>query len=114
MTTQANLYVNQGVTFSASLELTEDDGDSYEITNQQFFCSVKRVYSSTPVFSANVTISEGSPTNDLTLTILPEHTADLEPGKYQYDVIMLKSSGEVEKILEGLMFILPTVTRLDD
>jgi hypothetical protein len=34
----------------------------------------------------------------------------LTPGKYQYDVLMIESSGAVQKILEGLMIVLPTIT----
>jgi hypothetical protein len=46
------------------------------------------------------------------LYIPPETTEDLDPGKYTYDILMVDLSGSRTKVLEGLMFILPTVTRL--
>jgi hypothetical protein len=44
------------------------------------------------------------------MVISADATANVEPGKYQYDIVMLSGSTK-EKILEGLMFILPTITR---
>lgn len=114
MTTQANLYVDQGTTFIVSLDLTDEEGDFFEIINQSFFCNVKKVYSSSPLFSANVAVTPGPPVNDLTLTIHAEQTRDLDPGKYQYDVVMIDTNGLVTKLLEGLIYLVPTVTTIPD
>lgn len=109
MTTRANIYVDQGTDFSTFLNLSTDTG-TYDIESQQFQCDVRKVFSSTTVFSPTFVVEPGNETGVLEMRITPEDTANLEPGKYQYDVIML--NGPVrEKILEGLMFILPTMTR---
>jgi hypothetical protein len=46
------------------------------------------------------------------LYISPETSEALDPGKYTYDIIMMSQGGTRVKVLEGLMFILPTVTRV--
>ena len=113
MTTRANLYVDQGVDFLVALELETDDGDEYPITDQQFFCQVRKMYSSTVQFEAQLEVVVNGTTNEINLMILPEDTRNVKPGKYQYDLIMRKFSGDTLKILEGLMFILPTVTQIE-
>lgn len=109
MTTRANIYVDQGTDFSTFLNLSTDNG-IYDITSQQFECDVRKIFSSTSVFSPTFIVEPGGETGVVEMLISSELTANVEPGKYQYDVVM--STGLTrEKILEGLMFILPTVTR---
>jgi hypothetical protein len=111
MTTKANLYVDQGADFAIVLDLFSDAGDEFNIINQQFKCEVRKVFSSTIAFEAAISIdfNDNDP-NNIQLSISANTTSDVEPGKYQYDIIML-SGTQRSKILEGLMFILPTITR---
>ncbi len=113
MTTRANLYVDQGVDFLVALELETDDGEEFPITDQQFFCQVRRLYSTTVLFEAELEVVVNGVTNELNLFIKPEDTKYIKPGKYQYDLIMVKFSGDRLKLLEGLLFILPTVTQIE-
>lgn len=113
MTTRANLYVDQGTDFLATLELESDDGSSYPIDQQDFFCQVRKVYSSEAFFDVDLEVVSENATNELSFYIKPEDTRDIPPGKYQYDLIMKKDSEETIKLLEGLMFILPTVTKIE-
>ena len=111
MTTRANMYVDQGVDFAIILDLFSDAGDEFNILNQQFKCEARKVFSSTIAFEANISINlYDNDINNIELSIPANTTAEVEPGKYQYDIIML-SGTQRSKILEGLMFILPTVTR---
>jgi len=110
MTTQATLYVDQGTDFLVSLELSQDSEGDFVISDQSFYCDVKKLYSTTKLFSANVEVVLGDGGNDLNLYIDPEVTRNVQPGKYQYDVIMVEAGGSIEKILEGLMIILPTIS----
>jgi hypothetical protein len=110
MTTRANLYVDQGVDFLVTLNLSSDDGEEFQITNQQFFCDVRKLYSTKLAFSAELEVVVNGITNELDLFIAPEKTKSLQPGKYQYDILMVGST--TTKLLEGLMFILPTMTAL--
>ncbi len=114
MTTRANLYIDQGVDFLVALELETDDGDEFPITDQQFFCQVRKMYSSTVLFEADLEVVVNGVTNELNLFFDPNDTRDVKPGKYQYDLIMRKFNGDTLKILEGLLFILPTITRIEE
>ena len=113
MTTRANLYIDQGIDFLVSLELETDDGDEFPVTDQQFFCQVRKMYSSTVLFQADLEVVVNGVTNEVNLFFDPDDTRDVKPGKYQYDLIMTNGNGKIKKILEGLLFVLPTITRLE-
>lgn len=114
MTTQATLYVDQGTDFLVSLELSQDTGGDFVISDQSFFCDVRKLYSTTKTFSANLQVIESGDGNELNLFIDPESTRNVAPGKYQYDVLMTGPNGSAQKILEGLMIILPTITNVGE
>lgn len=109
MITRANIYVDQGTDFSTFLNLSTESG-VYDLTTQNFECDVRKVFSSYSLFSPTFVVEPGGETGIVEMQISQELTANVEPGKYQYDVLMVTGSTK-EKILEGLMFILPTVTR---
>lgn len=112
MSTQANLYVDQDTDYLISLILTTNDREPYPSVNKDFYCSIKKLYSSTASANVHVDFVGGNDDNTIELTIPPEATRDLKPGKYTYDVIMIDDSNIKTKILEGLMFILSTTTRV--
>ena len=111
MTTNANLYVDQGIDFEAVLNLFDSEGSDYNITQQEFKCEVRKVFSSSIAFEAIIQVNvDDNNINNIDLLIPANLTENKEPGKYRYDIVMLDGVRRV-KILEGLLFLLPTVTR---
>lgn len=111
MATQANLYIDQGTDFRVDLNLFDGDDDPLLIDVLDFFADIKKVYSSSPLLSFTIEKSTQVP-GTITLVLTDTQTQSLKPGKYQYDVLMRKQSGEMSKILEGLAFIVDTVTEV--
>jgi hypothetical protein len=109
MTTRANLYVDQGIDFAIELDLLSEDGQDFEIGSQMFKCEVRKVYSSTKAFEAELDIIEDEFVNNIQLVIPAAATRGKTPGKYQYDLIMFSGTQKI-KLLEGLLFLLPTVS----
>jgi hypothetical protein len=111
MTTRANLYVDQGVDFAIVLDLFDAEGTDFNISDQEFKCEVRKVFSSSVAFEAEIRVnSDDNDLNNIDLVVSANTTANVEPGKYQYDIVMTDGI-QRSKILEGLMFILPTITR---
>lgn len=108
MGSRANIYIDQGADFRISIELFDDDDDELNIDNYNFYADMKKIYSSTR--AAEFTIEKAN--NDITLVLSSDTTSQLKPGKYEYDVLMRKSSGEMSKIVEGLAFVIPTTTEV--
>ena len=109
MTTQANLYVDQGTDFAINVDVSINDED-ITLSDKTFFCSFAKLYSSAASANASVTPLVGN-NSILEFSVDGPTTENLEPGKYVYDVIMISPSGIKTKILDGLITIIPTITR---
>jgi|TARA_B110000977_G_scaffold158566_1_gene202107 hypothetical protein len=111
MASRANIYIDKGLDFRQSLELFNEAGVEYtdaEIQVYNFYSGIRKVYSSTAAVSFTVEKAN----NDITLILTDQQTDTLTPGKYQYDVVMEKQTGELTKIVEGLAIVVDTITEV--
>lgn len=108
MGSKANIYIDQGTDFRITLELFDGDDDDLVISTFNFYADLRKMYSSKRAAEFVVEKNE----NDITLVLEADVTATLKPGKYEYDVLMRKSSGEMSKIVEGLAIVIPTITEV--
>ena len=108
MGSKANIYIDQGTDSRITLEMFDGDDDDLVIGTFSFFADLRKMYSSKRAAEFVVEKNE----NDITLVLEADITANLKPGKYEYDVLMRKSSGEMSKIVEGLAIVIPTITEV--
>jgi hypothetical protein len=108
MGSKANIYIDQGTDFRITLEMFDGDDDDLVISTFSFCADLRKMYSSKRAAEFVVEKNE----NDITLVLEADVTANLRPGKYEYDVLMRKSSGEMSKIVEGLAIVIPTITEV--
>jgi len=108
MSSQATIYIDQGTDFRLTIELFDQDDIDLPISNYTFFGDLRRIYSSKR--TAEFEIQKEN--NDITLVLDSDTTAQLKPGKYSYDVLMRKPTGEISKIVNGLAFVIDTVTEV--
>jgi len=111
MASRANIYIDKGTDFRTAIELFNDEGAEYDdatVAVYNFYSSIKRIYSDSSL--VDFTIEKAN--NDITLVLTDQQTDSLKPGKYQYDVIMQKQTGELSKIVEGLAIVVDTVTEV--
>lgn len=111
MASRANIYIDKGCDFRTAIELFNEAGEEYDnatIAVYEFYSSVRKVYSSQSL--VDFTIEKSN--NDITLVLTDQQTDLLKPGKYQYDVIMKKTTGELSKIVEGLVIVVDTITEV--
>ena len=106
-----NLYLEKGTTFNTTITLDDVYGDTYDLVgytaNSQFR---KSYYSSnaTATFVTSIDTSNGT----ITLSLTSATTANIAPGRYVYDTTITQtSSGQVTRILEGIVDVSPSVTR---
>jgi hypothetical protein len=110
MTARANLYIDQGIDFSVDLEIFSDGGEDLSISNHTFRGDAKKVFSSSgPAFEFDVSYVPNS-TNRVEIRLSANTSVGIEPGKYQYDIVMISPANVRTKILEGLVFIVATIT----
>lgn len=108
MSSQLNIYIDKGTDFRLTVELFDDNDLDLPIANYSFYGDIKKLYSEKRTTEFEFEKNE----NDITLVLDSDTTAQLKPGKYQYDVIMKKPTGELSKILNGVAFVISTVTEV--
>jgi hypothetical protein len=115
----AELTIDQGTTFDAVLDLTNDDGTPLNLANtgngEPVFTSQirKSYYSSAP--TANITVSILTPNTNgqVRLTMTAAATANVRAGRYLYDLKMLRydsNSNTTIRVVEGIVTVTPQVT----
>lgn len=104
----------RGTTLPMALEVTDANGTAYTLASGEkiLFGVKKKATDEAAVFIKEAAAADTD--GQYTITIDPEDTMDLEPGRYCYDV-GLESGGDYYNIIEPSGFnILPNVTKRGD
>tara|TARA_Y100001973_G_C5106806_1_gene285575 strand:+ start:259 stop:606 length:348 start_codon:yes stop_codon:yes gene_type:complete len=114
MSNNINIYVDQATDFSASIDVNTTTGTDYDFTGHTVHCSAKKIFSEKVAFNPIATPAMDSSSGNwlLTITLTRAMTADVPPGRYAYDIVMVSQEGIATKIIDGLITIIPTVTRV--
>jgi hypothetical protein len=109
MATKANIIIDQGTTFSTTINLTDEDELPVNLTGYTGDAEIRKHYTSSNSQSFSVSLGGIAGTIVLSLTAL--QTANLAAGRYVYDVEITSSSNTVSRIVEGIVTVTPEVTR---
>lgn len=110
MATKANLVIDQGTTYSATLNLTDENGDPLNLSGFTANSQIRKWYTSSNAvaFTTSINVSSG----EITLFLTSNQTSNLASGRYVYDVeITETSTNTVSRIVEGIVTVTPEVTR---
>jgi hypothetical protein len=111
MATVYNIAVDQGSDYTTTINLTDDAGANRNLTSFTARGQMKRNFSSTSNIAFTTAIS--NPTGgEVIISLSNAKTANLKYGRYVYDVELVNTgSGNVERILEGIVTVYPEVTK---
>jgi len=105
-----NLLLEQGTTFLVSIVLDDIYGDNYNLTNFLATSQMRKSYYSSNgmvTFSTSIDV----PTATISLSLPANTTSNLIPGRYVYDTKITDNSGNVVRVLEGIIDVSPSVSR---
>ena len=106
-----NLAIDQGTTFSATIQVNDDTGSDRNLTGFTGRSQLRRSYSPTSNVQFAVTIDNPS-NGEVVISLTSAKTANLKYGRYVYDIELVETStGNVERILEGIVTVYPEVTK---
>lgn len=109
MATKANLVIDQGTTFSTTLNLTNENGDPLDLSTFTANSVLKKWYTSQT--SIPFTTFINSVAGTITLELDASITANLYAGRYVYDVnLTQQSTNTISRIVEGIVTVTPSVT----
>ncbi len=108
-----DLFLEQGTTFTTQMTLADNTGAAYDLTGFTVRSQARRSYYSSNVainFTASVTNANNGV---IQLSANSATTANVSSTqKLVYDVIITETaSGNITRVLEGQIFVSPSVTR---
>lgn len=105
------LTIDQGATFSTSVDLSNDDGTAINVANYTFQSQIRKSYYSANA-TANLTITVLDAANgNVKLSMTPANTANIKAGRYLYDIKMTDTGGVTTRVLEGIVTVTPQVSK---
>ena len=104
------LTLDQGATFNSIITVRDENGVAQNLVGFIARSQMRKSYYSSSKKEFTVTVSQ--PNNgQITMSMSAANTANITPGRYVYDVEMEDAAGVVTRIFEGIVTVLPNVTR---
>lgn len=109
MSAQFNLYIDQGITFSTEIVITDDNGLPVDMTNAEVRSQVRRSHTSPIAYP--FTIEKLDPVNGKLRFVMPAtSTAQMNGGRYVYDA-EYQIDELVVRFVKGIVTVYPRVTQ---
>jgi hypothetical protein len=104
------LTLEQGATFNTVINVNDGTGSPQNLTGYTARSMMRRSYYTSSKKEFTVSISAPA-LGEITMAMTAANTANLTAGRYVYDVEIDDGAGEVTRIFEGIITVLPNVTR---
>tara|TARA_Y100000004_G_scaffold170288_1_gene205202 strand:- start:173 stop:520 length:348 start_codon:yes stop_codon:yes gene_type:complete len=105
-----NLSINTHSDFSEDLELFQSNSiDRVNLTGHTAQSQMRKHPDSSTAHDFTVGITSAAD-GKITLSMTDDTTADIKPGRYMYDILLTKPSGDKEIALEGMVIVRPGIS----
>lgn len=106
--TTFNLVIEQGATFSMTVDLLDANGDALNVGGYSACSQVRKSYESNTAWDFTTSLANGM----LSLTMTANTTSSLEEGRYVYDAKLVEDDSDVAtRVVCGLVTVAATVSR---
>jgi hypothetical protein len=106
----AELTVEQGADFNTTINVNDGTGAAQNLTSYTAAAQMRKSYYSTTANSFTVSISNAG-AGEITMAMTSANTANLTPGRYMYDLVMTSPANIKTRVVEGIVTVLPSITR---
>ena len=112
MATTRNITIEQGVAYEFTITVTDVTDVPIDLTAYTYQAEIRRGYYSTT--GVSFTTASANPTlGQLTLSLTDTQASALNPrGRSVFDVYIIDAGGDPTRVLEGIVTVLPQVTRI--
>lgn len=111
MATYANLYVDQGADYDTIVTLQDARSDSMDLTSLTINGQIRRSYRSETAYDFTIS-KESEQFGEIRVRLFSDTTRNMNYGRYVYDIYAEDdNSGTRFKVLEGILEVVPGVTR---
>ena len=106
----SEIVIEQGATFNTTINVEDTAGAAINLYGYTANSMMRKSYYSTSATTMTSTVT-GTANGEVTLSVSATNTAGLTPGRYVYDVIITSPTSVVTRVVEGIVTVLPSVTR---
>ena len=106
----SNLTIDQGSTFSASIDVTDVEDNVLVLTGYTVAAQIRKTYDSTTAVNFTGSVSNATQ-GEITISLTPAQTNALVAGRYVYDAEITSAGGTVTRVIEGQVEVTPGVTQ---
>ena len=110
MAVYSNIVIDQGADYSVSIDVTDTDGDTIDLSGYTAAGQIKKTYSSSTAVDFTVSIASPASAGILDVGLSNTQTNAMKAGRYVYDIEITNSGGVKTRVLEGQVEITPGVT----
>lgn len=110
MADYVELQIEAGATFVTEVSVKDNYGNAMNLVNYLARSQLRKSYYSTTATNFTVTLPDAA-NGALKMQLTAANTANIRPGRYVYDVEIENTEGTVSRIFEGIVTVLPNVTR---
>lgn len=110
MAAYSEIQVEQFATFATSINVEDTTGAALNLSGFSVNSSVRRSFFSETSTNFEAFVS-GVANGEITIAMTAANTANLTPGRSLYDVVITAPDGTKTRVVEGIVNILPGVTR---
>jgi len=112
----SNLYIEQGATFTAIVELVDGDGDPLDLGGYSVRSYFRKSYTSSTYHEFSCDVLSPEVDGKIEISLTSAQTSNLKAGRYVYDIEVYTTDGYgdddvVYRVLEGQLEVSPEVTR---
>jgi hypothetical protein len=104
------LTLEQGANFNTVLDLKDSAGGILNLAGYTVAAQMRKSYYSTTATNFTITVTDAA-AGQITMSMNSANTANVTPGRYVYDVLITSGASVKTRIIEGIVTILPSVTR---
>ena len=110
MAIYADITIDQGSDFASTVSIVDAEDSPINLTGYTFRGQIKKTYTSTTKVDFTITSNDPS-TGNILLALTAATTDSMKSGRYLYDVEVISSGGIVTRVIEGQVYVNPSVTR---
>lgn len=101
------LSINQGATFSRSIDLTDSNNDPVNLTGYTGSVKIRKsFYSDEYVYTLTATVTSPESSGNIVISATAAETALIDPGRYVF-TLNITSGSTVSRVLEGIIEVIP-------
>jgi hypothetical protein len=106
----SEIVIEQGATFNTTINVEDTAGTAINLYAYTANSQMRKSYYSSTGYTITSVVT-GTANGEITLSMSAANTANLSAGRYVYDVKITSPSSVVTRVIEGIVTVLPSVTR---